>query len=147
MREFMIGWMRPWRRPNKLHLLVNSMPCAGLHWVTHDDLAAADAALLAGVEVIEGPTPPLTGNEVLNLADIAELAATILRKPISRAFASEEHMVAVARGAGMPEGSIAVMLGYFHAARSGEFEAIDPTLAKILGRPPQSMSSFLKANL
>jgi NAD(P)H dehydrogenase (quinone) len=116
-------------------------------WVTHDDLAAADAALLAGVAVIEGPTPPITGNEVLNLADIAELAATILRKPISRAFVSEEHMVAVARGAGMPEGSIAVMLGYFHAARSGEFEAIDPTLAKILGRPPQSMSSFLKANL
>ncbi|MBP2563432.1 uncharacterized protein YbjT (DUF2867 family) [Neorhizobium galegae] len=116
-------------------------------WATHDDLAAADAALLAGNEVIDGPTPPLTGSEALNLADIAELAGRVLGKPIARAVVSEESMEATARKAGMPGGSIAVMLGYYRAARAGEFRAIDPTLARMLGHAPETMSTFLKANL
>lgn len=43
-------------------------------WTTHDDLAAVDAALLAGAVVIDGPTPPLTGGAALDLADLAQLA-------------------------------------------------------------------------
>ena len=46
-------------------------------------------------------------------------------------------------GAGMPAGSIAVMLGYYRAARAGEFRAIDPTLARLLGRAPETMSCLL----
>ncbi len=116
-------------------------------WTTHDDLAAADAALLAGIEVIDGPTPPLTGGEALDLADLAKLAGDILRKPISRTILSETSMETKARAAGVPEGSIAVMLGYYRAARAGEFDVIDGTLAKILGRAPQTMGTILKANL
>lgn len=116
-------------------------------WATHDDLAAADAALLAGSEVIDGPTPPLTGSEALDLADLAKLAGEILGKPISRTVVSEESMEAKARAAGVPEGSIAVMLGYYRAARAGEFEAVDPMLARILGRKPETMRTVLKAGL
>ncbi|MBB3138794.1 uncharacterized protein YbjT (DUF2867 family) [Rhizobium pisi] len=115
-------------------------------WATHDDLAAADAALLAGNEVIDGPTAPLTGSEALDLADIAELAGRLLGKPIARTVVSEESVEATARNAGMPAGSIAVMLGYYRAARAGEFSAVDPTLARMLGRAPETMSAFLKAN-
>lgn len=38
-------------------------------WTTHSDLAAAAAAILAGVRTFHGPTPPLTGVEALDLAD------------------------------------------------------------------------------
>lgn len=116
-------------------------------WTTHDDLAAADAALLAGIEVIDGPTPPLTGNEALDLADLAKLAGNILGKPISRTILSEASMEAKARAAGVPEETIGVMLGYYRASRAGEFEAIDGMLAKIIRRVPQTMGTVLKANL
>ena len=116
-------------------------------WTTHDDLAAIDAALLAGVEVIDGPTPPLTGSEALDLADLTRLASEITGKSISRTFISEEEMEANAQRGNAPKGAIAVMLGYYRAARAGEFETVDPTLGKILGRAPESMRVFLKANL
>ena len=116
-------------------------------WTTHDDLAAVDAALLAGVEVIDGPTPPLTGGEALDFADLARLASEITGKLISRTFISEEEMEANARRGNVPEGSMAVMLGYYRAARAGEFETVDPTLGRILGRTPETMRAFLKANL
>lgn len=116
-------------------------------WTTHDDLAAADAALMAGDEVIDGPTPPLTGSEALDLADLAALAGTILGRSVSRVVVSEGSATAKAHAAGVPDGSIAVMLGYYRAARAGEFQAIDPALARILGRAPQTMRTFLEANL
>lgn len=116
-------------------------------WTTHDDLAAVDAALLTGVEVIDGPTPPLTGSEALDLADLAHLASETTGKSISRTFISEEEMEANARRGNVPEGSIAVMLGYYRAARAGEFSIVDPTLGKILGRAPQKMRACLKAIL
>lgn len=116
-------------------------------WTTHDDLAAVDAALLAGDVIIDGPTPPLTGSQALDLAELAGLAGEVLGRPITRVFASEEDMEAKARDAGVPRGSIAVMLGYYRAARAGEFAAVDPTLAEIVDRAPVTMDAFLKANL
>ncbi|WP_417497716.1 NAD(P)H-binding protein [Maricaulis sp.] len=116
-------------------------------WVSHDDLAAADAALLAGIEVIDGPTPPLTGSEALDLADLAELAGDIMGKAISRRIVSEDIMEAKARAAGVPEASIAVMVGYYRAAHAGEFEVVDPTLANILKRDPETIRTFLTSKL
>ena len=116
-------------------------------WTTHDDLAAADAALLAGDTVIDGPTPPLTGSQALDLADLAALAGEIFGRPVRRVLASEEETEAKARAAGLPQGAIAVAKGYYRAARAGEFAAVDPTLADILGRAPVKMDAFLKANL
>lgn len=116
-------------------------------WATHDDLAAADAALLVGDEVIDGLTAPLTGSECLDLADLALVAGEILGKPVSRTVVSEERVEANARAAGVPEGAVAVMLGYYRAAHAGEFAATDPALSRILGRAPESMKTFLKRNL
>jgi uncharacterized protein YbjT (DUF2867 family) len=116
-------------------------------WTTHDDLAAADAMFLAGKVVIDGPTPPLTGGEALDLADLARLAGDILGKSVQRVLISENQMEVNARSAGVPEGSIAVMLGYYRAAQAGEFATVDATLAEILGRRPEKMRNFMQANL
>lgn len=131
-----------------LHAATLAAPEDGkVAWTTHEDLAAVDAALLAGAEVIDGPTPPLTGSEALDLAVFAQLASEILERPISRTLLSEETMRTNALQAGVPEASIAVMLGYFQAARAGEFSAVDTTLARIIGREPETMRDFMKANL
>ncbi|MBU2327169.1 MAG: NAD(P)H-binding protein [Alphaproteobacteria bacterium] len=116
-------------------------------WVTHDDLAAADAKLLVGNDVIDGPTAPLTGSECLDLADLAHVAEEFLGKTISRTVISEESAKANAQAAGIPEGSVAVMLGYYRAARAGEFAVTDLALSRILGRAPESMRTFLQSNL
>jgi len=116
-------------------------------WTTHDDLAAADAALLAGDVVIDGPTPPMTSSQALDLTELAALGGEVVGRPVSRVLTSEDNMEARARDAGVPPGAIAVMLGYFRAARAGEFAAVDPFLAEILGRAPETMRTFLKANL
>lgn len=116
-------------------------------WTTHSDLAAADAALLAGSETIDGPTPPLTGSETLDLEDLARLAGGVTGREISRTVISEQDIETRACSAGLSEGSIAVMLGFYRAARASEFATSDRTLARILGCAPETMSNFLQANL
>jgi len=52
-----------------------------------------------------------------------------------------------ARAAGVPEGSIAVMLGYSRAARAGEFAAVDPTLARIIGCALETMRTAMQGRV
>lgn len=116
-------------------------------WTTHDDLAAADAALLASRDVIDGATPPLTGSEAFDLADLAQTAGRILGRRIARTLISDEDMTGNAKAAGVPEERIAVMMGYYRAARAGEFARVDTTLANILGREPATMLEFMTTRL
>lgn len=116
-------------------------------WTTHDDLAAADAALLAGVAVIDGPTPPLTAGETLDLIDLAALASEILGRPILRDYVTDDEMRERAVARGVPEMVVRIMMGYYAAARAGEFAPLNGTLARLIGRAPQTMRSFLRENL
>jgi len=112
-------------------------------WTTHDDLAAADAKLLVAESVIDGPTPPLTGSEALDLADLASLAGQLTGKTIVRTIIGDDEMTADARSRGVPEAATEFMMGYYLAARSGEFAPVDRTLASVLGRAPETMRSYL----
>ena len=116
-------------------------------WTTHDDLAAADARLMAGPEVFEGPTPPLTWPEAIDLAGLADIAQAVLGKPVTRHLLEDKDMISSAEASGVPSDRIAIMMGYYRAARAGEFAQVDPTLARLLGRPPQLMADFMAARL
>jgi len=116
-------------------------------WTTHDDLAAADATLLASHDVIDGATPPLTGSEAFDLADLALIAGNILGSPVSRTLISDQDMKQKAEAGGVPEERIAVMMGYYLAARAGEFAQLDATLATILGREPETMLAYMTKTL
>ncbi len=116
-------------------------------WTTHDDLAAADAIILAGNEIFDGPTPALTGSEALDLAGLADIAQTILGKPVARHLLGDNDMISSAEASGAPPDRIAIMMGYYRAARAGEFAQVDPTLARLLGRRPQLMADFMAERL
>ncbi|NGP18517.1 NAD(P)H-binding protein [Devosia aurantiaca] len=116
-------------------------------WTTHDDLAAADARLLAGTELFDGPTPPLTGAEALDVADLAQIAQTILGKPLERQELDDDEMLKSAEASGASAERTAIMMGYYRAARAGEFAPVDPTLARLIGRRPQSMRDFMAERL
>ena len=127
--------------------MIKAPPDGPVAWTTHDDLAAADAALLAGERVIDGPTPPLTGSDALDLAGIARMASALKEAPVLRSLISLDDFDLRASRHGVPAGARSVMQGYFLAAAAGEFAAVDPTLAAILGRPPTRMHEFLANHL
>ncbi|MBA8680994.1 hypothetical protein [Stenotrophomonas tumulicola] len=116
-------------------------------WTMHDDLAAVDALLLAGKAQFDGPTPPLTGDAALDLADLAALATDLLGRSIVRKVVTQEVMASALRSSGMPESTVQIVLGYFHAAEAGEFATVDPTLAHLLGRPAATLRSYLETKL
>ena len=116
-------------------------------WTTHEDLAEVDARLLAGQEVFEGATPPLTGSEALDLADLAQMASTVTGREISREQISEDAMLGNLEKAGLPAPVKGVIQGYYHAAQAGEFAVVDPTLSRILDRAPSLMRDILVRSL
>lgn len=115
-------------------------------WTTHADLAEA-AAIIASDGGFDGPTPPLTATEALDLGALASIGSSILGKTIRREVLTDDELRArmAARGAAPHLADIA--LGLYRAARAGEFAAVDPTLSRLLGRPPLSMRAFLEATL
>ncbi|KMK68209.1 SDR family oxidoreductase [Puniceibacterium sp. IMCC21224] len=116
-------------------------------WTTHEDLAEVDALLLAGRETFEGATPPLTGSEALDLADLARMASEVTGRTITRQVISEDAMIRNVQTSGVPESVMEIILGYYRAAQAEEFATIDPTLARILGRAPRPIRGVLSRYL
>ncbi|MDZ4762001.1 MAG: NAD(P)H-binding protein, partial [Alphaproteobacteria bacterium] len=116
-------------------------------WTAHADLAEAAAIILAEEGTYEGPTPPLTGSQSLDLADLAGISADLLDRPVRRQTLSDEDERAglIARGA--PERAADMVLGLYVASRNGEFAAVDPTLERLLGRRLTGMRDLIAAKI
>ena len=113
-------------------------------WTDHADLADA-AAIALTEDGLDGPTPALTGSEAVDLAGLAAIASEVSGRPIRRIVVTDaryrEHLVAN----GVPEPAADMLVGLFAASRRGEFAAVDPTLARLIGRPPRSVRDVLEA--
>ncbi len=112
-------------------------------WTAHTDLAAAAAAILTGVMTFDGPTPPLTGAEALDLAGLASVGSRLIRMPIARETVTDEAFAAQMKQLGLPEAVVGISLGYYEASRRGEFDKVDSTLEKLIGRQPKTMHDVL----
>jgi len=114
-------------------------------WTDHADLAEAAAFALTDDDGFDGPTPALTGSEAVDLAGLAAIASEVSGRPIRRIVVTDaryrEHLVAN----GVPEPAVDMLVGLFAASRRGEFAAVDPTLARLIGRPPRSVRDVLGA--
>jgi NAD(P)H dehydrogenase (quinone) len=91
----------------------------------------------------DGPTPPLTGSAALDLADLAALAADLLGRPVRREVITDAELQSRLASRGLPQGAQALTLGLYVASRNGEFSALDPMLAGLLGRAPLAMRDIL----
>lgn len=112
-------------------------------WTVRDDLAEADAAVLAGEGRIDGVTPPLTAAEAVTMSDLAAIASQLTGREIKRVTVSDGEWRDAKIAAGVPEPMAEMLLGTWRAARRGDFAAVDPTLGALLGRPPQTMKDVL----
>ena len=112
-------------------------------WTTCADLAEADAIILAEEGRHDGPTLPLTASEALDMADLADIGSALLDSPIRRKILSHEDLRARMAARGAPAGAASIAIGLYIASRNGEFTTVDPTLERLLGRPPISIRDLI----
>lgn len=116
-------------------------------WTTHADLAEAAAIVLTTPGRFDGPTPPLTASEALSMGDLADIASELTPQPVRRAVITEDELRAKLSARGLPEAALRVFLGFYRASRDGEFQTVDPTLERLLGRKPLGMRTLLQNEL
>lgn len=116
-------------------------------WTAHADLAEAAATVLADEGRFDGPTPPLTSSEALDLADVAALAAELTGRPIKRVTITDEQYVAGLLSHGVPEPQARMLVGMFAASGQGEFARVGPALADLIGHPTTPLRDVIKAAL
>ena len=115
-------------------------------WTTHADLAEV-AAIALTEDVLDGVTPPLTPSEAVDLEGIAAIASELTHRPIRRIVVPDDEYLAGLAARGLPEAMADGLLGIFRASRQGAFARIDPTLARLIGRPPVPLRDVLKAGI
>ncbi|WP_406311842.1 NAD(P)H-binding protein [Streptosporangium sp. NBC_01639] len=113
-------------------------------WTTHADLAEAAAIILADEGRFDGPTPPLTAPDTLDLADIAGIVTELTGRTIRRVVADDAEWAATVIEHGAPADRANMLLGMFHAARRGEFSTTGPELENLLQRTATPVRSMLE---
>lgn len=133
---------------NALETGVIAAPADGkVSWTTHDDLAEAAALILKDEAYPQGPTAALTGSNALDLSDLASIASELLGRPVRRELITDEALLAGMAARGAPARASQVVLGLYAASRAGEFALVDPTLARLLGRPPVHIRELISKKL
>ncbi len=113
-------------------------------WTAHADLAQAAAIALAEPERFDGPTPPLTGAEALDLADVATLLTERTGREITRITVDDDVWRDGLVAHGVPSDQADMLVGMFVASRQGAFAAVDATLSELLDRAPAPLSDVLR---
>ncbi|MFC0052289.1 SDR family oxidoreductase [Streptomyces actinomycinicus] len=122
-----------------------ALPADGpVAWTGHDDLAEATAAILTEEARFDGPTPPLTGPAALDFDTIAQIAAQTTGRPFTRTVVPDDTFREQVLAHGAPAPIADLMLSIFVAARNGEFTAVDPTLAELIGHEPTTFRTQLE---
>lgn len=116
-------------------------------WTAHSDLAEAAVIALMDEGSLSGITPPLTGPQKLNFADIAAIASELTGQEITRVLVPDHEWRAGLISRGVPESRGDLLVGIFAASRRGDFAAVDPTLERLLGRPPLNFRDVLAARI
>ncbi len=116
-------------------------------WTARNDLAEADAILLAQEGRLDGVTPPLTAPEAFTMAELAAVASELTGREIKHVTVSDDEWRQAKVAQGTPAPMAEMLLGMYRAARRGDFAVIDPTLETLLGRRPQTMHDVLSAVL
>jgi NAD(P)H dehydrogenase (quinone) len=110
-------------------------------WVGREEIAEAVAKLLASDTPLLG-TFPMTGPTALSLSETAALIGSLKH----RSLRYEDEPVDAAKEwrskLGVPTWEVDTWVGSYEAIAAGEFEAIDPALGTILGRPAKGLQTY-----
>lgn len=133
--EWMMG---PWRETG-----VIAVPGDGpVSWTAREDSAEAAAVILASDGAYDGPTT-LTAGAAPTFEDIAVIGSELTGGTVGYQLLDEEEWLAAQVAHGVPEFRARFLLGFFQAARRGDFEGVDPLLGKLLDREPRTPLDLL----
>ena len=135
-----LDWMLgPWQQTGTL-----TAPAEGpVSWTDRDDEAEAAALILAGRHTFDGPVT-LTAAQAVTFDDIAAMATELSGRTVTRTVQDDQQWVADQKAHGTPEHYAQFLLGFFRAARQGDFATVDPTLAELLGREPRPVRDLIR---
>lgn len=85
----------------------------------------------------------LTGPEALTFARVAELLTHALGREVRYEAAGVRGYMAHLRRQGLPGVQVAVQTVLHTGLRFGQAETVDPTLGRLIGRPPRTMAEFV----
>jgi uncharacterized protein YbjT (DUF2867 family) len=130
--------MGPWRETGTV-----VVPADGpVSWTAREDAAEAAAVVLATGMAVDGPMT-LTARAAPTFAEVVDIAATIVGRPVGLEVVDPDEWVAAQVEAGRPEFLARFTLGIFLAAQEGFFAGTDRQLAAILGREPRTVADVL----
>ncbi|HEY0937918.1 MAG TPA: NAD(P)H-binding protein [Trebonia sp.] len=138
-----LGWLTgPWRETG-----VIATPADGpVSWTDRADEAEAAAVILAGPREFDGPVT-LTARSAVSFSAVAAIASELTGRDISRTVLGDEEWVAAQAAQGTPEPMARFLLGFYQAARAGNFAGTDPLLGELLGREPATVRDLLTEQL
>jgi NAD(P)H dehydrogenase (quinone) len=105
------------------------------------------AAPLTDMSLFDGITAPLTGALTYTFADMARLCSDVLGREVMREVTTDDVYRQNALGHGYPEPMVGMLISMFEAMRDGEFNVVDPTLERVLGRRPTELKQVLAPSL
>jgi uncharacterized protein YbjT (DUF2867 family) len=130
--------MGPWRETG-----VIAVPGDGpVSWTAREDAAEAAAVILTSSGAYDGPTT-LTASAAPTFEDIAMIASEVIGRTVKREILGEEDWLAAQIAQGRPEFVARLLLGFYQAARRGDFAGVDPLLSRLLDREPHTVPDLL----
>lgn len=115
-----------------------------IDYTTVPDLAEGAAAALADPD-LDDAILTLTGPEAVDATGLAAIASELTGREVRRLLVTDDEYRAGLVAHGVPEPQADMFLSLFVAARQGAFTPVDPTLARLIGRPPTPLRDALKA--
>lgn len=136
-----IGWLLgPWRETGVIRV-----PADGpVSWTAREDAAEAAARIITSATPYDGPVT-ITATAAPTFAEIADIAAELVGRPIAFEVLDEDTWVAERVAAGQPEFMARFTLGMYQAADQGFFAGTDPLLGTLLGHEPKTVRDALEA--
>jgi uncharacterized protein YbjT (DUF2867 family) len=107
------------------------------------DLGDVAAAVFADPAAHHGRAYTLTGPRALGFHEVAALLSAELGRPIRYEPVAIPRYVRHLRRGGLPLAQVLVYTLLHSGLRRGQAEAVDPTLARLLGRAPRTLEQYV----
>lgn len=111
------------------------------------DLGDVAAVVFGNPDDHRGAGYVLTGPAALDFDDVASILTRELRRPVRYQPAGIVEYARHLRASGLPWAQVAVQTVLHTGLRAGQAQAVDPTLARLLGRAPRTLEDYVHDHL
>lgn len=116
-----------------------------IHWVSRDDCARADAAVLASSDY-RNRIYEITGPAAISARELAIIASEFAGTRIVHSAVEIQQLRATLEAAGMPAPAAAMVARFDEIAAAGFYGTVTPHVEHLTKRRPRSVTEFLRAN-